>query len=145
MNAAPSRQEKQSGRADARRRVQANATALVWCYRGYDPTVPNGAPGDHWYTDIAVHGFRVFSPIVDGMIAKLAERADEVGGPAAPDEPWPQSVRARVEGIVDGHLERIGYETLASRSDTVGVEWHLTAEELLALEADLQEYRDSLD
>jgi hypothetical protein len=104
--------------------------------------VPNGKPGDHWYTDVTVHRLTVFSPVVDELIRDIdaeAQRRD-----AGATERWQQPVRHRLEEIVEGHLALIGYETLASRGTVDGPEWHLSVEELGALEADVRAYRASL-
>jgi hypothetical protein len=41
--------------------------------------MPNGKPGDHPYTDIMVHGRRVYSKAVDRLVREVAELSDERG------------------------------------------------------------------
>jgi hypothetical protein len=38
--------------------------------------MPNGKPGDHAYTDVAIHGMSVFGSVIDGLIRRI----DETGG-----------------------------------------------------------------
>jgi hypothetical protein len=39
--------------------------------------MPNGKPGDHPYTDIVVHGLRVYSATADALVREIATLADE--------------------------------------------------------------------
>jgi hypothetical protein len=39
--------------------------------------MPNGKPGDHPYTDIMVHGRRVYSKAIDRLVREVAELSDE--------------------------------------------------------------------
>jgi len=39
--------------------------------------MPNGKSGDHPYTDIVVHGRRVYSPTADALVREIALLADE--------------------------------------------------------------------
>ena len=41
--------------------------------------MPNGKPGDHPYTDIIIHGLRVYSEAIDRLVREIAELADERG------------------------------------------------------------------
>ena len=41
--------------------------------------MPNGKPGDHPYTDIVVHGRRVYSKAIDRLVREVAELSDERG------------------------------------------------------------------
>ena len=41
--------------------------------------MPNGKPGDHPYTDIIVHGRRVYSKAIDRLVREVAELSDERG------------------------------------------------------------------
>lgn len=41
--------------------------------------MPNGKPGDHPYTDIVVHGLRVYSESVDRLVREVDELSDERG------------------------------------------------------------------
>lgn len=38
--------------------------------------MPNGKPGDHPYTDIVVHGRRVYSAAADALVREIAAIAD---------------------------------------------------------------------
>jgi hypothetical protein len=35
--------------------------------------MPNGKPGDHPLTDVALHGLHVFSPEIDGLIREIVK------------------------------------------------------------------------
>ena len=35
--------------------------------------MPNGKPGDHPLIDVALHGVRVFSPEIDGLIREIVD------------------------------------------------------------------------
>jgi hypothetical protein len=41
--------------------------------------MPNGRPGDHPYTDIVVHGRRVYSPAIDDLVREVDVLSDERG------------------------------------------------------------------
>lgn len=101
--------------------------------------MPNGKPGDHWYTDVTVHRLRAFSSTVDDLIREIDQLAAK-----SPGASWQHPIRRRLKDVVEGHLRRIGYDSLASRSNVLGPEWHLRAEELTALEADVRALRESL-
>jgi hypothetical protein len=93
--------------------------------------VPNGKPGDDWFTDIVAHSLPTFSPEADRLISEIA---------AMSPEPRPSVLVA----LVDGLLATIGYDELASRGTTVGMEYrNLRPSERAALERDLRELRHS--
>ena len=39
--------------------------------------MPNGNPGDHPYTDIVVHGLRVYSEAADDLVKRIARLASQ--------------------------------------------------------------------
>jgi hypothetical protein len=88
--------------------------------------MPNGKPGDDWFTDIVAHGLPTFAPNVDRLVRDIAAAS---GGTRY--DP--------LDSLVNRHLDAIGHEELASRSATVGMEYrHLRPNELDLLEEDLQ-------
>jgi hypothetical protein len=92
--------------------------------------IPRATP--RWFTDIVADGLPTFSAEADSLIAEVASSSAE---------PRP----AALISAVDGYLERIGYDELASRSSTVGLEYrNLLPEEQLALERNLRELCDPL-
>lgn len=90
--------------------------------------MPNGKPGDDWFTDIVSNGLPTFSPAVDALVVELNDLIPE----ARPPE---------LIGLVKGFLAGIGYETLAQRNaPTVGMEYRQLSEiELARLEEALSE------
>ncbi|HXH96854.1 MAG TPA: hypothetical protein VNH40_06540 [Gaiellaceae bacterium] len=94
--------------------------------------MPNGKPGDDWYTDIVVHGLPTFSAEADRLVSQIA-------GPKGGPRYQPLVV------LVDGLLAEVGVDVLAARSSTVGVVYrNLTPDELARLEAKLRTLRASL-
>jgi hypothetical protein len=94
--------------------------------------MPNGQVGDDWYTDIVSHGLPTLSPAVDRLVSEIATLSGE------------PHYRPLIS-VVDRHLQRIGYEELSSRADTVGMEWrNLTPGELAPLESELRSLADQL-
>jgi hypothetical protein len=94
--------------------------------------VPNGKPGDDWYMDIVLHDLPTFSAQADRLIAELAQ---------ASEEPRP----ALLISVVNALLDSIGYEELASRAATVGMEYrNLRPSELRELERRVKALRDRM-
>ena len=42
-------------------------------------SMPNGKPGDHPYTDIVLHGLRVYSEAIDRLVREIAALSDDRG------------------------------------------------------------------
>jgi hypothetical protein len=94
--------------------------------------MPNGKPGDDWYTDIVVHGLPTFSAQADRLVSEIA---GPEGGPR---------YLPLVE-LVDGILAEVGLGTLAARSPTVGVVYqNLKPDEVARLEEGLRALRSRL-
>jgi len=94
--------------------------------------MPNGKPGDDWYTDTIAHGLATFSPGTDRLVHDIAKASGEVR-------------HQPLGSLVDRHLDSIGYEELASRRTTVGMEYrNLNRAELDLLEGDLHLLRAGL-
>jgi hypothetical protein len=108
--------------------------------------MPNGKVGDHWYTDVVVHKLPSFSAEVDALIREIDELVrDPRNATEPPCEPFEHPYRQRAEAVVEAHLNRVGYDTLTERGNTIGMAWrHLSEEELRAVEADLRSLRDAL-
>ncbi len=95
--------------------------------------MPNGKAGDHWYTDIVGERLPRSLSEIDVLVRALDDLAAD--GKAAA---WDNPKRRQIERTVDAHLDRVGYDVLASRGQTIGMEYrNLTPGELAALEADL--------
>jgi hypothetical protein len=93
--------------------------------------MPNGKPGDDWFTDIVGHGLPTFSAEADELIAEIA---------GADAEPRPSQLVA----LVDGFLEKVGHDELSSRGTATGMEYrNLRPEELHDLEQGLRDLRRS--
>jgi hypothetical protein len=94
--------------------------------------MPNGKPGDDWFTDVVAHSLPTFSDEADGLISQIAELSTE----SRPKE---------LVSLVDGSLAEVGYDELASRGSKVGMEYrNLRPNELRDLEQQLRELRDRL-
>jgi hypothetical protein len=92
----------------------------------------NGKPGDDWFTDVVAHGLPTFSVEADQLISEIA---------AMCAEPRPNELVS----FVDGFLAKVGYDELASRGTTIGMEYRkLRPDELRHLERVLRELRGRL-
>ena len=64
--------------------------------------MPNGKPGDHPYTDIVLHGCRVYSERVDALVREVAALG---GGDEISDRLWDEFDQNRHPDL--DRLERI--------------------------------------
>jgi hypothetical protein len=102
--------------------------------------MPNGKPGDHWYTDIT-EGLPTFSREVDALLLSL----DREAAAGRDYTPWDDARRQRIEAVVEGLLDEVGHEELASRSETIGMSYrNLSDGELRELRRRLENLRDSV-
>ena len=93
--------------------------------------MPNGKPGDHWYTDIVVHDLPVFSPEIAALIREIDKLVDDPAHATdPPTEPWEHPIRLRAEEIVEEHLDL----------DADAPERLLSGESRDSLERDLRAY-----
>ena len=107
--------------------------------------MPNGKVGDHWWTDITIHGVDVFSPEVDALIKEIdALVRDPRYATDPPSDHFEHPLRRRTEEIVDRHIDRIGFDELSGRGEFIGIWEKMTPKEASALEGDLRALRASL-